>query len=79
MQAYINRTLATFGNAQTSAEAAEPIIATLDADEPPFRVQTSAWAREFTGTKLADYDGSAVQALTGTWVCTPAASDEDAS
>jgi hypothetical protein len=31
-------------------------------------VQTSEWARGFTGTKLADNDGSAVQALMAQWV-----------
>ncbi|AJC61603.1 SDR family NAD(P)-dependent oxidoreductase [Streptomyces sp. 769] len=68
LQAYIARTQQSFGNAQTPAEAAAPIVEALTGDRPAFRIQTSAWAREFVGTKLADCDGAAVQALTGAWV-----------
>ncbi|MGW5425276.1 SDR family NAD(P)-dependent oxidoreductase [Streptomyces sp. NPDC003943] len=68
LQAYITRTQQSFGNAQTPAEAAAPIIDALTADRPPFRVQTSQWARDFVATTLADLDGSAVQGLTRTWV-----------
>lgn len=68
LKAYIDRTLKSFGNAQTSAEAAAPVVATLTAERAPFRVQTSDWARDFVGTKLADLDGSAVQGLTGGWL-----------
>ncbi|MEV7279326.1 SDR family NAD(P)-dependent oxidoreductase [Streptomyces sp. NPDC093111] len=68
LQAYIARTQKSFGNAQTPAEAAAPIIEALTGDRPAFRIQTSAWAREFVGTKLADTDGSAVQAMTEGWV-----------
>ncbi|GGX44586.1 SDR family NAD(P)-dependent oxidoreductase [Streptomyces noursei] len=68
LQAYIARTQQSFGNAQTPAEAAAPIVEALTGDRPAFRIQTSAWAREFVGTKLADSDGSAVQGLTGAWV-----------
>ncbi|MGW4163434.1 SDR family NAD(P)-dependent oxidoreductase [Streptomyces sp. NPDC004788] len=67
LQAYIARTRQSFGNAQTPAEAAAPIIDALTADRPPFRVQTSQWARDFVATTLADLDGSAVQGLTRTW------------
>ncbi|BBC91408.1 SDR family oxidoreductase [Streptomyces griseofuscus] len=68
LQAYIARTRESFGNAQTPAEAAAPIIDALTAERPPFRVQTSQWARDFVATTLADLDGSAVQTLTHTWV-----------
>ncbi len=68
LKAYIDRTLKSFGNAQSPAQAAAPIISALTAEQPPFRVQTSDWAREFTATKLADLDGSAVLAMTGDWV-----------
>ncbi|MGW8765223.1 SDR family oxidoreductase [Streptomyces sp. NPDC055815] len=68
LQAYIARTQESFGNAQTPFEAAAPIIEALTGDRPPFRVQTSEWAREFVGTTLADLDGSAVQNLTRAWV-----------
>ncbi|MEU6145702.1 SDR family oxidoreductase [Streptomyces sp. NPDC047081] len=68
LQAYIARTQQSFGNAQTPAEAAAPIIDALTAAHPPFRIQTSQWARDFTATTLTDLDGSAVQTLTDTWV-----------
>ncbi|WP_369184594.1 SDR family NAD(P)-dependent oxidoreductase [Streptomyces sp. Y1] len=68
LQAYLARTQQSFGNAQTPAEAAAPIIEALTANRPAFRVQTSAWAREFVATSLADLDGSAVQSLTRDWV-----------
>lgn len=67
---YIDRTVEQFqeGSAQTPAAAAEAVMEALDADRPAFRIQTSDWARTFVGTKLADVDGSAVQALTAAWV-----------
>ncbi|OIK05221.1 SDR family oxidoreductase [Streptomyces monashensis] len=68
LEAYIARTQQAFGTAQSPAEAAAPIIDALTADHPAFRIQTSAWARDFVATTLADLDGSAVQDLTSTWV-----------
>ncbi|MGW1109372.1 SDR family NAD(P)-dependent oxidoreductase [Streptomyces sp. NPDC002540] len=68
LEAYIARTQQSFGNAQTPAEAAAPIIDALTADRPPFRIQTSQWARDFVATTLADLDGSAIQTLTADWV-----------
>ncbi|SED80366.1 Short-chain dehydrogenase [Streptomyces sp. 3213] len=68
LQAYIVRTQQSSGNAQTPAEAAAPIVDALTAVRPPFRVQTSQWARDFVATTLADPDGSAVGTLTGGWV-----------
>ncbi|MEU2231686.1 SDR family oxidoreductase [Streptomyces vietnamensis] len=68
LQAYVARTQKSFGNAQTPSEAAASIIEALTGDRPPFRVQTSEWAREFVGTTLADLDGSAVQTLTRAWL-----------
>lgn len=69
LRAYVDRTVSQFlSGAQTPAEVAENVLETLVADRPAFRVQTSDWARAFTGTKLADLDGSAVQGLTGGWV-----------
>ncbi|MGW1493333.1 SDR family oxidoreductase [Streptomyces sp. NPDC002402] len=69
LRAYVDRTVSQFlSGAQTPAEVAENVMETLVADRPAFRVQTSDWARAFTGTKLADLDGSAVQGLTGGWV-----------
>ncbi|MFD0267295.1 SDR family NAD(P)-dependent oxidoreductase [Streptomyces sp. NPDC127106] len=70
LRTYIDRTVAQFldGSAQTPAGAAESVMAALTADRPAFRIQTTDWARGFVGTKLADVDGSAVQALTSAWV-----------
>ncbi|MFD5731733.1 SDR family NAD(P)-dependent oxidoreductase [Streptomyces sioyaensis] len=69
LQAYLDRTTAQFLNgAQTPAEAAEAVLEALTADRPAFRIQTSDWARGFTGTKLTDLDGSAVLGLTAQWV-----------
>ncbi|MFK0292822.1 SDR family oxidoreductase [Streptomyces sp. NPDC090442] len=68
LKAYIARTRESFGNAQSPAQAAVPIIEALTGDHPAFRVQTSKWAREFVGTTIADLDGSAVQALTRAWL-----------
>lgn len=69
LQAYLERTTAQFLNgAQTPAEAAEAVLEALTADRPAFRIQTSDWARGFTGTKLTDLDGSAVVGLTAGWV-----------
>ncbi|WP_327739381.1 SDR family NAD(P)-dependent oxidoreductase [Streptomyces nojiriensis] len=66
---YVERTVGQFMNgAQTPADAAESVMEALTADRPAFRIQTSQWARDFTGTKLADQDGSAVVGMTGTWV-----------
>ncbi|MEU3918362.1 SDR family oxidoreductase [Streptomyces sp. NPDC029004] len=69
LRAYVDRTVSQFlSGAQSPAEVADNVMETLEADRPAFRVQTSDWARAFTGTKLADLDGSAVQGLTGGWV-----------
>ncbi|MFJ9641591.1 SDR family NAD(P)-dependent oxidoreductase [Streptomyces sp. NPDC004244] len=70
LRTYIDRTVAQFldGTAQTPAGAAEAVMEALTAEQPAFRLQTTDWARGFVGTKLADTDGSAVQALTSTWV-----------
>ncbi|MFF9819445.1 SDR family NAD(P)-dependent oxidoreductase [Streptomyces sp. NPDC014006] len=68
LEAYISRTQQSFSTAQTPDEAAAPIIDALTVARPPFRVQTSQWARDFVAASLADLDGSAVQTLTGAWV-----------
>ncbi|MFD0574506.1 SDR family NAD(P)-dependent oxidoreductase [Kitasatospora gansuensis] len=68
LHAYIERTTKAFDNAQTSDQAAAAIVAALTTDRPAFRVQTSDAARQFTATKLADLDGSAVLAFTGAWL-----------
>lgn len=69
LQAYLNRTMSQFGSgAQSPDEVAELVVGALTADEPPLRMQTSDWSREFVAQKLADLDGSAVLGATRTWV-----------
>jgi len=69
LRAYLTRVTTQFaGNAQPASDVADIIVALLAAEEPPFRVQTSDWARQFVATKLTDVDGAAVQALTTPWV-----------
>jgi NAD(P)-dependent dehydrogenase (short-subunit alcohol dehydrogenase family) len=68
LEAYLGHARQAFSAAQTSEEAAAPIVAALTADRPAFRIQTSDAARGFAGIKFADLDGSAVQNLTTAWV-----------
>ncbi|MFD8493391.1 SDR family oxidoreductase [Amycolatopsis sp. NPDC059657] len=65
---YVTRTMQSFSSAQTPDEVAAVILKTMTDESPAFRIQTSQWAEGFTGLKLADQDGSAVQKLTGGWV-----------
>jgi NAD(P)-dependent dehydrogenase (short-subunit alcohol dehydrogenase family) len=70
IDSYLARTRQAFapGNAQTPDDVAAVILATLTADDPAFRVQTSAAATGFTAIKLKDLDGSAVTDLTASWI-----------
>ncbi|MFF5804125.1 SDR family NAD(P)-dependent oxidoreductase [Streptomyces sp. NBC_01565] len=70
LQGYIDHALRSFGSdtAQTSEQAAAPVIEALTAEKMPFRIQTSDWARDFVGMKLADLDGSAVQTEMTDWL-----------
>lgn len=69
LTSYVDRVLSQFSsNAQSPDEVAGHVLEVLAADCPAFRIQTSEWARSFTGTKLADLDGSAVLGLTSSWV-----------
>ncbi|MEV6973750.1 SDR family oxidoreductase [Kitasatospora sp. NPDC093806] len=68
LAAYLERTRGAFANAQAAEDVAARIVELLTAERPAFRVLTSDAARAFTGVKLADPDGSAVQALTGAWI-----------
>ncbi|WP_030161610.1 SDR family NAD(P)-dependent oxidoreductase [Streptomyces sp. NRRL S-244] len=70
LEGYINHALEVFGSgtAQTSEQAAAPVIEALTAEKMPFRIQTSDWARDFVGMKLADLDGSAVQTAMTAWL-----------
>ena len=73
MQGYLSRVMTQFSgeSLQTSEQVAEVILATLLAEAPAFRIQTSSWAEGFVGTKLGDLDGSAVTTMTGEWVAPP--------
>lgn len=68
--AYLERTLAQFdpSAAQSSDEVARVVLEALEIVDPVFRVQTSAWSRDFVGTKLLDVDGSRVTGMTAAWV-----------
>ncbi len=65
---YVRRAMATFADAQTPDQVATVIVQAATDDPPAFRYQTSAAARAFVGTKLADLDGSAVTSMTGAWL-----------
>lgn len=69
LRAYLTRVTSQFaGSAQPASDVADIIVALLSAEQTPFRVQTSDWARQSLATKLTDIDGSAVQTLTTPWV-----------
>ncbi|KMO99220.1 SDR family NAD(P)-dependent oxidoreductase [Streptomyces roseus] len=70
LQGYIDHALKSFGSdtAQTPEQAAAPVVDALTAEKMPFRIQTSDWARDFVGMKLADLDGSAVQTEMTNWL-----------
>jgi NAD(P)-dependent dehydrogenase (short-subunit alcohol dehydrogenase family) len=55
--AFLVRVISNTGAVQPSEEVAKIIVDLLNADEPPLRVQSSAWTTEFVGAKLADTDG----------------------
>jgi NAD(P)-dependent dehydrogenase (short-subunit alcohol dehydrogenase family) len=68
LASYMARAGEAFAAAQTPQGAAATIVELLETEQPAFRVQTSDAARAFTAVKLADGDGSAVQALTRAWI-----------
>jgi NAD(P)-dependent dehydrogenase (short-subunit alcohol dehydrogenase family) len=70
LQAYVDHVMADFSSdaVQTGDDVAAVIMDALQAEQPPLRIQTSPWAREFVGAKLRDLDGGAVLGETSTWV-----------
>lgn len=56
------------GAGQPVAEVADVVVRTLTEENPPFRVLTGDWAAGYLGRKLADLDGSTIQALARTWI-----------
>ncbi|MCA2225305.1 SDR family NAD(P)-dependent oxidoreductase [Nonomuraea aurantiaca] len=59
------------GAGQSKWEVAEVVVRALSEDEPPFRIPTSDWVTAYLARKLADPDGSAVQAQARTWIGAP--------
>ncbi len=55
-------------SAQLATDVAEVVVRALTDDCPAFRIQTSDYARRYVTRKLADPDGSAIQALTRSWL-----------
>ncbi|MFR9752299.1 SDR family oxidoreductase [Nocardia sp. 004] len=68
LTAYLERVDNVFAAAQTSESAARAIVDALDSADLPLRVQTSDAARTVVGIKLADVDGSKVQAVTASYL-----------
>lgn len=68
LDGYIQNVSGVFAGAQSAEEVAVVIADALDGPAPPFRLQTSPGATAFVAPKLADLDGSAVQAITSGWL-----------
>ena len=68
LTAYLARSRQSFSAAQSSADAAATIVELLGVSDPAPRIQTSAGASAFVGTKYSDLDGTAVVGLTSGWV-----------
>ncbi|MEV7601081.1 SDR family NAD(P)-dependent oxidoreductase [Kitasatospora sp. NPDC089797] len=69
---YLDRLGAGWESAgQPAHEVAEVVVRTLRARRPPFRVPAGAWAADYLAAKLADPDGSTVQALARGWLGRP--------
>jgi len=68
LRAYLERSSQAFASAQDAGEVGDLVVSLIAAVDPPFRVQTSSAARAFITPKLADLDGSAVQAMTQSWL-----------
>lgn len=54
--------------AQLSVDVAEVVVRTLAGPPPPLRMQTSDYARRYVAHKLVDPNGTAIQALTRSWL-----------
>lgn len=60
-------------SAQLSEEVADVVVEALTIDRPPFRIQTSEYARRYVARKLADADGSVIQRLSRSLLRPPGA------
>lgn len=54
--------------AQSAREVAEVLVRALAEPDPPLRIPTSDWARDYAALKLTDPEGRKVQAMTRSWV-----------
>jgi hypothetical protein len=54
--------------AQLARDVAEVVVRTLTEDRPAFRIQTSGYGRDYVARKLIDPSGTALQAMTRSWV-----------
>jgi len=68
LRSYLDRTAATFANAQTAEAAATVIVEAATTHAPRFRWQTSEQAVSFAGLSLADLEGERVLAQTRQWI-----------
>ena len=57
-----------YPGAQTATELAAVVLRALTEAAPPLRIPSSEWARTYAGIKLADADGTIVQAMTRSWL-----------
>jgi NAD(P)-dependent dehydrogenase (short-subunit alcohol dehydrogenase family) len=58
---------------QSRWAVADVVVRALMAEAPPFRIPTSDWVTAYLAAKLADGDGSTIQALARTWITGAAA------
>lgn len=68
LDAYLERTTASFAQAQSAEDAAKTVIEAATTSEPKFRWQTSEAAVRFAGLSLGDLDGSRVIGVTSEWI-----------
>lgn len=68
LDAYIQRTTASFAQAQAAEDAAKTVIEAAITENPKFRWQTSEAAVRFAGLSLGDLDGSRVIGVTSEWI-----------
>ncbi|MBT9607133.1 SDR family NAD(P)-dependent oxidoreductase [Microbacterium sp.] len=68
LDAYLERTTASFAQAQSAEDAAKTVIEAAITDTPKFRWQTSEAAVRFAGLSLGDLDGSRVIGVTSGWI-----------
>jgi NAD(P)-dependent dehydrogenase (short-subunit alcohol dehydrogenase family) len=54
--------------AQTAREVAEVVVGALSEPDPPFRIPTSDWSREYAAIKYVDPEGRTVADLTRSWL-----------